>query len=132
MKKYIFLILLVSLLLVKTTFAQKTLQEGTWKRIDYTASGSWSIVQKSDGVYIVLDEKFKTNSGPDLHLLFSKKPIEQLKDHNTNNNSEIIAELKSSKGAQEYKIPAKLNWKDYRSIVIHCVRFSHLWAGANL
>ena len=125
------LFILLFLLLPSFLFAEETLKEGTWQRIDYRVSGTWQIIQKADGLYVVLSEKFKTRSGPDLHILFSKKKVTDLTDSNTSPSSRIIGELKSSRGFQEFKIPDDINWQEFNSIVIHCVAFSHVWAGAN-
>jgi hypothetical protein len=35
-------------------------------------------------------------------------------------------------GAQSFTLPAGTRLSDYRTLVIHCVEFSHLWAGALL
>ena len=133
MKKIILLWLIVIFLLsIQALVAEEIVQTGKWSKIDYKVDGTWKIIKKTDGNYLVLDHKFKTKSGPDLHLLFAKIPIADLTNSNASSNSQVIARLKSHKGYQEYKIPKELTWKNNRAIIIHCVRFAHLWAGANL
>ncbi len=126
-------VLLVTMLFLGTSslLSQNLLREGNWEKIDYRAKGKWKIIQKSDGFYVQLTDDFKTSSGPDLHILFSKHKVSELTNSNTSPSSVIIAVLKSNKGAQEFKIPENIDWQNYRSIVIHCVAYSHLWAGAN-
>ena len=131
MKKVLFLAM-ASFIMLQIAFSQEVLQSGVWKKIDYKASGNWQLIQKKGEVYLVLDKNFKTKSGPDLHFLLSYKPIEELTNSNTSSNSKIIASLRSNRGFAEYKIPTNLDLKDFQSLVIHCIRYSHLWAGANL
>lgn len=131
MKKLILFLLFLSFTSV-SLFSQTILAEGKWETIDYSVKGKWQIVQKTDGNYVILDKDFKTRSGPDLHLLFSTKKISQLSNSNATPSSVIIGELKRSRGAQEFKIKNSINWENYNTIIIHCVTYSHLWAGSNL
>ncbi len=131
MKKFSILLVVLLLFCTGHLVADELIKEGEWERIDYRVHGKWQIVKKSDGFYVLVDENFKTRSGPDLHILFSSYRVSQLTDSNATPSSVVIGELKRSRGAQEWKIPGGVNWQDYKSIAIHCVAYSHLWAGAN-
>ena len=43
-----------------------------------------------------------------------------------------IGELKKTKGAQEYEVPAGVNLGDYGSVLVHCEAYSVLWGGGDL
>ena len=45
----------------------------------------------------------------------------------TNDDSLLF---KKMRGAQGFLLPPGTRLENYRSILIHCVRHSHLWAGA--
>jgi len=80
---------------------------------------------------IEFDDDFKTRRGPDLKVYLSKLTVEELTDSTVAANSVEIAALQSHRGAQIYEIPAALDLDDYRSVLIHCKRFAHLWGGGN-
>jgi hypothetical protein len=40
--------------------------------------------------------------------------------------------FRKMRGAQSFVLPAGTRLEDYRTIVIHCVEFSHLWAGGDI
>jgi len=106
---------------------------GEWEKASYRVRGTWSIVSKEDGIYVILDEKFKTKKGPDLFILLSPKKYIEVTDANASNGAYKVAQLEKFKGAGEYKIMEKnFNIDDYKSILIHCVEYSHLWAGSDI
>ena len=120
--------------------ADGILKKGVWQTIDYQASGGWLIVEENNKMYVVLGPQFKTTYGPDLHILLSKKPLQQLTNSNANRSSTTVGLLETTKegfssvikGPQKLLIPKNIDIEDYNSIIIHCVRFSHLWAGSAL
>ena len=48
------------------------------KKTLYTIKGTWTIVSKEDGVYVILDKNFKTKKGLDLFILFSSISLNKL------------------------------------------------------
>ncbi len=112
--------------------AAQTLASGEWVNKSYDIHGGWEIVKRGGNHYIVFDENFKTRSGPNLNVYLSPRPLGALSDNTVAPNSVEIAPLKSPLGAQEYEIPASLDLTEYRSLLIHCKTFSHLWGGATI
>lgn len=108
---------------------QKT---GTWVKKDYKITGQWSIEQRGDQQVILFNEQFKTKKGPDLKLFLSPQSIDEVTGRTATNNAVFIAELKSSHGSQEYVLPAGIDVRNFRSLVIHCEQFSVLWGGTSL
>ncbi len=128
MKKVI-LLMLMYISLVGYSFEYK----GQWEKASYRVRGSWSIVSKEDGIYVILDEKFKTKKGPDLFILLSPKKYSEVTDGNASDGAYKVAQLEKFKGAGEYKIMDEdLDIGEYKSILIHCVEYSHLWAGSDI
>ena len=103
-----------------------------WKNQEFKVKGNWSIEQRADGNYIVLDEAFKTRGAPDLKLFVSKANYSDITGKNATRNASFVAKLKSNKGAQSYKIPSNINVSDYQSLIIHCEQYSKLWASTPL
>ncbi len=105
-----------------------TVHSGTWSKKEYASSGTWKIVKNGDSHYIVLDSKFKTRSAPDLKLFLSKSSAGKLTGRNATDNAVRIAKLKSNKGSQRYKLPAGTDPSDYKTVLIHCEKYSKLWS----
>ena len=107
-------------------------QSGGWNKQEIKVKGAWSIEQRADGNYLVLDDAFKTKKAPDLKLFVSKKGFSSINGKNATDGAVLVSKLKSTKGGQEYKIPANINLSDYSSLVLHCEQYSKLWASTPL
>ena len=105
---------------------------GEWTGVGYGIEGGWKIVNRDNQNFIIFDNSFNTRSGPDLKIYLSTKSIGDLKDKNVEKSSIKISPLQSNSGHQEYKIPDNLELGDFRSLLIHCEAYSHLWGGSNI
>ena len=128
MKKIVVLAFAALVSLGSLLHADEMVPKGNWTKKNYSVSGEWSIVTKDDGTYVLLDEDFKTRSAPDLKIFLSKKRADDLTNRNATDGAVRVVKLKSAKGAQAYKLPADLDLSEFQSILIHCERFSKLWA----
>ncbi|MCG8427703.1 MAG: DM13 domain-containing protein [Chromatiales bacterium] len=134
-------ILLFTLLLSSVGYAEQQIAKGTWTKIDYDAAGTWSITKEDGKLIVSLSDDFETKDGPDLFILFSTKKLSEVNNSNANQSSIQVGMLKTNdkslffkkmKGAQRFELPGDTDLSKYQSILIHCVQFSHLWAGAEL
>ena len=139
MRRYIYGFL--TLLLTFPVYAEQVIAQGSWKTADYEVKGIWHIVEEQGRLSVRLGEDFETKNGPDLHVLLSPKPFSELTNENASDQALIAGLLKTQdrsvifkkmKGAQSIPLPEGTDLSRYRSILIHCVQFSHLWAGADL
>ncbi|MEM7195250.1 MAG: DM13 domain-containing protein [Pseudomonadota bacterium] len=112
--------------------AEQTLSEGGWTGLGYDIDGGWSIVDRDSKRYIVFDENFDTKNGPDLKVYLSKKSVNTVQGRTVVKSSIEISPLKSASGTQEYEIPADVELDDFKSLLIHCEAYSHLWGGSDL
>jgi len=94
--------------------------------------GTWSIETRDDGSYIVFGDDFVTSNAPDLKIFLSQQDVRNVTDNTALDEAVFVAELKSSKGAQEYKLPDGFSLTNYHSVLIHCEQFTVFWGGANL
>ncbi len=94
--------------------------------------GTWSIEQRSDGNYLVLDDAFKTKNAPDLKFFVTNTSAGDVTGKNATDSAVEIAKLTSNKGAQSYKIPASVDVSNYKTLVLHCEQYSKLWAATPL
>ena len=111
---------------------ETVLASGEWTKKSYRSKGGWSIVQRGDKRYVVLDDGFSTRNAPDLKIFLSPSEGGALNGRNATDGAVLISPLSSNKGAQEYEIPADVNLDDFASIIIHCQAFSKLWSVAAL
>lgn len=134
-------LLSISLLLIPTpSTAAETIASGSWTNKSYDIHGAWKIVardgasdsQSDNQYFIVFDDDFKTRKGPDLKVYLSEHSFAAVTDDTVTSGSIEIAALKSARGAQEYAIPTHLNLADFRSLLIHCKKYAHLWGGAEI
>lgn len=110
--------------LVRSMFVDKGGQNTDgYVRIERTASGD---------LRLVLENDFKTDGGPDLHVLLSPLPVSDAGNSNANGpGARIVAPLMHTSGGQVYDLPDDLPLASYRSVLIHCVQFAHLFGAAS-
>jgi CRISPR/Cas system CMR-associated protein Cmr3 (group 5 of RAMP superfamily) len=124
MKKIIF-ILTLAIIFTTTSFAQKG---NTWVKKHYTVSGNWSVETEGSKTYLVLHSDFKTSKGPDLKLFLMKKNVSSIgKSEAVEKQAILIGKLKSIKGEQRYLIPKNITVSEFKSLVIHCQKYTKVW-----
>ena len=118
--------------LIGNTFAaEKVVASGSWTKKEHSIAGTWKIIDYGSKVRI----KFfglKTKKAPDLKVFLHPKGISEVTAKNALSGSKFISKLTSHKGYQEYDLPAGVKWQNYKSILIHCEKYTKLWGGANL
>lgn len=112
--------------------AGNVLHQGTWTKKGFDIDGQWQIVDEGGKRYVVLNDAFRTKNAPDLKIFLSAKPLAQITGSNATQQATLVAKLKSNKGAQRYEIPAGTNLGNFKTLIIHCEKYSKLWGGAAL
>lgn len=115
-----------------TAQSETEVQSGVWRKSQYASSGRWAIVERDGARFVTLSADFSTQKAPDLKIFLSPRPASELTSRNVTQGALFVSELSSNKGAQSYSLPADLDLAAYRSIAIHCERFSKLWSVADL
>ncbi|WP_033437848.1 DM13 domain-containing protein [Saccharothrix sp. NRRL B-16314] len=112
---------------VTTTSAAPTgpvaLATGPFRSLDYTTSGSATLVRTPDGKLAVQFEALDTTDGPDLHVYLSDKPADS-PEAAFDSGFTNLGKLKANRGNQVYEVPAGIDLTAVRSVVIWCERFS--------
>jgi len=111
---------------------------GSFRKAEAPVSGGFSISEQGGKTVLTLSGDFKTNAmAPDLWVAFSpsatplamsKAPAFPLKP----GSYTLLSKLKSSKGAQSYVIPASIDLKAQKSVLIWCQKFNATMAWAPL
>ncbi|MGJ8678114.1 MAG: DM13 domain-containing protein [Akkermansiaceae bacterium] len=118
-------------LLTSTAFAEKELASGSWTKKSHSIDGSWKIVDYGS-VKKLKFTGFKTKSAPDLKIIFSKHTVKAASNSNALEKGVVLAELKKASGYQEYELPADFDISNYKSLLIHCEKYSKLWGAGSL
>lgn len=127
------LICLMALLIPATVAtAQDTVSQGEWTKKGYAVEGQWKIVKSGGGYSLELPNSFSTKKAPDLKLFLSNQTVAQLSNRNATQGAVLIAQLKSPRGAQSYRLPANADPASFKTLVLHCEKYSKLWAAAPL
>lgn len=97
----------------------------------YQGAGLVKLIEEGGKRYLVFNEDFKTEPGPNLHVFLSGTASPE-------NSSELDAVgdydagvLKSTSGTQMYEVPKSLDF-DAKSVVVYCVPFKVVFALANV
>jgi len=98
----------------------------------YETAGAWHLESTDGAQFIVLSKDFKTSDGPDLKIFLSPQAIGTVNGTNVTKKALRVAKLKSNKGAQRYKLPAGTDLKRFKSLAIHCEKYSKLFAASSL
>lgn len=110
--------------------AQEVVSQGTWTEKGYAVDGDWKIVRQGKSLYLVLPASFSTKKAPDLKLFLSPKAPDQVTSRNATDGATLIAELENHRGAQRYRID--VDPSSFKTLVLHCEKYSKLWATAPL
>ena len=106
-------------------------QSGTWTKKANTISGTWTISEKG-GKKILTLKGFKTATAPDLKIFLSPESSTAVSSRSATKGALLVAKLQSSKGDQVYTLPAGVDLAKYKSVIIHCEKYSKLWGAGSL
>ncbi|MBO1256288.1 DM13 domain-containing protein [Alteromonas sp. 5E99-2] len=105
-------------------------RSGSWTKKSKKIQGQWRIEKRDGDAYLILGDDFKTSKAPDLKFVLSNQTVSDVANKNAMQNALFVADLKSPKGAQEYKLPE--NFSDYTTLLLHCEKYTKLWGAANI
>lgn len=95
-------------------------------------SGAYRIERAGADLRLVLDSTFRTDDGPDLHVVLSPLAVAEAGNRNATDGGRIVAPLKAERGPQLFDLPDDLDVGAYRSVLVHCVQYRHLFGAAPL
>ena len=89
-------------------------------RVKYT-QGSVKVIKDGGSYTIKLGSNFKTKSGPALYVYLGNGSPQKR-----------IGRLKSTSGAQSYRVPASVDPTKYSKIYIYCVPFNAIFGSGGI
>lgn len=118
------------------TGQDQTLFNGRWKANSYftTFEGAWDIIKNKDKILLVLADDFKAKKAPDLKIFLSKLELDAINGDNASDESTsvLVANLNQYKGKSTYEIPKEIDLSEYKTILVHCKKYSKFWGGSPL
>ena len=110
-------------------FEPRTKLKGMFKGADdfHFGRGDALIIEASKGMYVVRFENFSVRNGPDLYVYLSRDAGGERVEEALN-----LGRLKATDGAFNYEIPAGIDLKGVKSVVVWCRQFDVLFAVAAL
>ncbi len=103
-----------------------------WTRKGERVRGHWEIARTSKGHELRIGADFRTKNAPDLKFVLSPRSARDVSSRTALENAEIIAPLRSASGAQVHAFPESVDPSQYDTLLIHCERYTKLWAVAAL
>lgn len=116
---------------ISASAADTVVAKGSWTKKTHKISGTWSIVDNGKTKTIHL-KGFSTKKAPDLKIFLSPQTAKASSNKNATAGSKFVVELKSHKGDQSYSIPSGVDLTKYKSILIHCEKYTKLWGAGDL
>jgi Electron transfer DM13 len=95
---------------------------GKFQSVEHPTSGNARLITNAkQRHFLVLDNSFKTDPGPDLYVVLHRSNQPQ-----TYNSKDyvILERLQKVSGQQQYAIPSTINLSEYQSVVIWCRQFN--------
>ena len=119
-----------------TSVNSQSLYSGDWDADSYFVSfkGSWKIEKEGDKTFVVMGDNFSTKKAPDLKIYLSKLNFKDIDADNASSSdtSVFVAQLTSYKGSAKYLVPAGINISEYKTILVHCLKYAKYWGGSPL
>ena len=109
-------------------FIARTTLTGSFSGTDdfHFGRGTARIIETAPGAYVLRFEDFSVRNGPDLYVYLSP-------DASGYDRAALeLGTLKATDGAFSYALPAGTDPADFKSAIIWCKQFSHLFAVAPL
>ena len=129
--KSTFAIVLSLLTLTGVSQAAETVKSGSWTAKHTKVAGTWKITEEAGSRKLVLTD-LKTKKAPDLKIFFSPQSVGSVSAKTATKGSFFLKKLSSNKGTQTYALPKDLDLSKYKSVLIHCEKFTKLWGAASL
>ncbi len=107
----------------------KVLMAGNFVKAEHPTMGGASVVMKDGKPYLMFDQKFKSDNGPDLFVLLHREATPK---NYAAADYVSLGRLKQLTGTQMYEIPAGMDVAEYQSAVIWCKEFNATFGFAML
>ncbi|PIQ60173.1 MAG: hypothetical protein COV99_12065 [Bacteroidetes bacterium CG12_big_fil_rev_8_21_14_0_65_60_17] len=111
----------------------QTVAQGHFIERESKGEGVVFLVINEEGRWLEFNEDFKTGRAPDLRVYLSPVAASELTAETIEGGMSVfLAELDRRKGSQRYRIPENIDLTRFRSVAVHCLKYSKLYTAADL
>ncbi len=96
-------------------------QTGAFVGVDHPTLGNAHVITNEGKNYLVLDDAFQSDDGPDLFVLLHRSQVPQ---SYAETDYVSLGRLQNVKGMQVYEIPADVDLSTFKSAVVWCREFN--------
>ncbi len=95
-------------------------------------SGGYRIERSGGHLTLVLGADFQSSAGPDLHVVLSPMLPAAVQNATAlaDGAAMVVAPLRAQQGEQRYALPDTTTLARHRSVLVYCVRYTHLYGAA--
>jgi hypothetical protein len=107
------------------------MRSGRFVKAEHPTQGTVMLVKEGGKSYLSFDKTFKTDAGPDLHVILyrtGQPPITGIKEK----DYVRVAKLQKVSGAQRYALPQSVKPENFSSVAIWCRKFNATFGYASL
>jgi hypothetical protein len=108
-----------------------TLAAGEFRSLGHATTGRAAALDLGDGTRLLRLEALRTSNGPDLFVYLSASLAEGPRQA-FDGGVVSLGRLKANQGNQNYQIPAGVDLRRHRNVVIWCRRFAYAFGAAPL
>ncbi len=105
---------------------------GTFYRIDQTGTGTVTLYRLPDGTYALRLDDFFVTANSELEVKLSALEEPTTSDQFLHAPSALVSPLEVTVGSLNFILPAEVDPKDYKSVVIWCRLINSAYSGATL
>jgi len=118
--------------LLTLSIQAETIATGTFKSKSggIEASGGFEVTADGNTLKFFTLDNFKMSSGPDLYVVFHPLTSDAVNEGNAKTASFRLDKLKKNSGKAEYALPAGFDITKWKSVLVHCWQFNHLYSAA--
>jgi hypothetical protein len=103
------------------------------KEAGLVAGGSFEVQENAGKYSLVVKSDFQVSEGPDLYFAFHPLAAAAVNGGNAKTGTlRVNPMLKSLRGAQTFDLGTSFDATQYKSLIIHCWKFNHLYAAGTI
>lgn len=92
--------------------------QGAFKKKSQKIKGAWALVEYQDKQVLAFHKKFDAQTDARITLVLSKQKVRKIENTPTFVEPLMIGAIEANKGDQNFVLPASINLKDYKSLVL--------------
>lgn len=124
--------MMIGFLSIASAARADVIRSGSWQKVTYEIKGGWKIVDADGKRFVELSTDFEVQRAPDLKIFLSPLAPDKLTRNTVTRDAVLVGKLASFKGALRFELPGSVDLRRFKSIVLHCEKYSVIFADSAL